>query len=113
MRVEQNHNISTALTESKNNLGKLDQQNTQNQTMRDQLQAMQAKLRRMEVGNSQAVIENENLKNVLKFETDLRKARDAKEQQLLGVASAVQDDSMKWASENVKRIMFQDKLVLD
>jgi len=74
---------------------------------------MQAKLRRMEVSNSQAVIENENLKNVLKFETDLRKARDAKESQLLGVASAAQDSSMKWSSEHIKRIMLQDKLVLD
>ena len=47
-------------------------------------------------------IENQNLKNVLTFEEDLRKTRDANEVEILDVACSAQADTMEWASGNLK-----------
>ena len=68
LRIDQNKNITSALQESKVSLNNLDQQNQQKQGLRDTLQEMQAKLRRMEINIQSAEIENENMKNVQQFE---------------------------------------------
>lgn len=62
----------------------------------------------MQVNIESERIKNENLKNVAKFETDLRKQRDARETDMLGVASSTQKDSIAWTIKNIDEITAQD-----
>ena len=79
MRVEQNQNITSALAESKKSLASIDVQNKQMSQLRDQLEAMHAQMRSMQNNIRSAQIKNDNLKNVSKLESDLRKNRDTNE----------------------------------
>ena len=111
MRVEQNKNITSAMAESKNTLQTLREQNSKKQILRDKLQEMQAKHRRMEISIQSGQIENENLKNVQKFEEELRKSRNKKESEILEIASSTQKASMAQATSTIKEFMVQDKKV--
>lgn len=71
------------MNESKRNLKNFDDQNAKKQALREQLFQMQVKLRKMQVTIEQDKIKNENLQNVQKFETELRKVRDTKESEML------------------------------
>ena len=79
MRVEQNQNITSALAESKKSLASIDGQNKQMSQLRDQLEAMHAQMMQMQNNIRSAQIKNDNLKNVSKLESDLRKNRDTNE----------------------------------
>ena len=58
MRVDQNKNITSAMAESKVTLKTLKEQNTKKQALRDKLQSMHAKLRRMNMDIETKVVEN-------------------------------------------------------
>ena len=111
MRVDQNKNITSAMAESKVTLKTLREQNSRKQILRDKLQEMHAKLRRMDMDIETKVVENTNLENVQKFEDDLRQGRNQKETTILKLVQDTQKESMAFTGSYVKEYMTQDMKV--
>ena len=54
---------------------------------------------------------NDNLNNVSKFETQLRKNRDGMENTILNVASEAQDTSFDWTNANLVKVQQEDERI--
>ena len=63
---------------------------------------MQMQLRKIQVSIESEQVTNQNLKNVKKFEEELRKNRDDQEREILKVGTETQADSIQW-SKNAKK----------
>ena len=94
-------------------MANIDSQNQVKMKLREQMQQMQAKLRRLEVTIRSAEVENTNLKNVAKAEEELRKIRNDQEAQILSVASKAQTESFEWTSGICEEVSAQNSEVVE